>query len=280
MSRVAVVTGGTRGIGTAISKALKAADYKVAASYAGNDEAAEKFKSEAGAAVYKWDVSSYDACVAGLKQVETDLGPVNVLVNNAGITKDGMFHKMTPYNGTRSSTPTELALQYDKAGLGRDARAQIWARDLHIIGQRAKGSDGAGKLLRRQGRWDAAYNLLLRNPKRQLHARVAEMLESKFSEIVRITPSCWPITATEAADFEKAAGLLGKAGRRSAQRSALVEAAEQLRRALDLIATLPGTPALRRDEIKLQVELITPLLHVRRLRGARNQEPRSSARVS
>jgi acetoacetyl-CoA reductase len=96
MSRVAVVTGGTRGIGEAISIALKAAGYKVAASYAGNDEAAAKFKKETGIAAYKWDVSNYDACVAGLKQVEADLGPVDVLVNNAGITKDGMFHKMTP----------------------------------------------------------------------------------------------------------------------------------------------------------------------------------------
>jgi acetoacetyl-CoA reductase len=96
MSRVAVVTGGTRGIGEAISIGLKAAGYKVAASYAGNDEAAEKFKKETGINVYKWDVSNYDACVAGLKQVEAELGPVEVLVNNAGITKDGMFHKMTP----------------------------------------------------------------------------------------------------------------------------------------------------------------------------------------
>jgi acetoacetyl-CoA reductase len=96
MSRVAVVTGGTRGIGEAISIGLKAAGYKVAASYAGNDEAAAKFKSETGINVYKWDVASYEACVAGLKQVEADLGPVDVLVNNAGITKDGMFHKMTP----------------------------------------------------------------------------------------------------------------------------------------------------------------------------------------
>jgi len=96
MARVAVVTGGTRGIGAAISKALKAAGYKVAASYAGNDEAANKFKAETGINVYKWDVSSYDACVAGLKQVETDLGPVEVLVNNAGITKDAPFHRMTP----------------------------------------------------------------------------------------------------------------------------------------------------------------------------------------
>jgi acetoacetyl-CoA reductase len=96
MARVAVVTGGTRGIGAAISKALKAAGYKVAASYAGNDEAANKFKAETGIAVYKWDVSNYDACVAGLKQIEADLGPVEVLVNNAGITKDAPFHRMTP----------------------------------------------------------------------------------------------------------------------------------------------------------------------------------------
>jgi acetoacetyl-CoA reductase len=94
MGRVAVVSGGTRGIGAAIGKALKAAGYTVAANYAGNDEAADKFKSETGIAVYKWDVSSYEACEAGLKQVETDLGPVDVLVNNAGITRDSMFHKM------------------------------------------------------------------------------------------------------------------------------------------------------------------------------------------
>src|SRR5204863_2497300 len=85
-----------RGIGAAISKALKAAGYKVAASYAGNDVAAEKFKAETGINVYKWDVSSYDACVEGLKKVEADLGPVEVLVNNAGITKDAPFHRMTP----------------------------------------------------------------------------------------------------------------------------------------------------------------------------------------
>ena len=96
MARVALVTGGTRGIGAAISKALKAAGYKVAASYAGNDAAAEKFKAETGINVYKWDVSSYDACVEGLKKVEADLGPVEVLVNNAGITKDAPFHRMTP----------------------------------------------------------------------------------------------------------------------------------------------------------------------------------------
>jgi len=96
MARVAVVTGGTRGIGAAISKALRAAGYTVAATYGGNDEAAQKFKAETGIAVYKWDVSSYDACAEGLKKVEADLGPVDVLVNNAGITRDIMFHKMTP----------------------------------------------------------------------------------------------------------------------------------------------------------------------------------------
>jgi len=96
MARVAVVTGGTRGIGASISKALKAAGYNVAANYGGNDEAANKFKSETGINVYKWDVSSFDACSAGLKQIETDLGPVEVLVNNAGITRDAPFHRMTP----------------------------------------------------------------------------------------------------------------------------------------------------------------------------------------
>src|SRR6202165_1140017 len=96
MARVAVVTGGTRGIGEAIAKALQAAGYKVAANYGGNDEAAQKFKAETGIAVYKWDVGSYQACTAGLEQVAKDLGPVDVLVNNAGITRDTMFHKMTP----------------------------------------------------------------------------------------------------------------------------------------------------------------------------------------
>ena len=95
MARTAVVTGGTRGIGEAISKALKAAGYKVAATYAGNDEAANKFKEETGISVYKFDVSNYEACTAGVAAIEKDLGPVEILVNNAGITKDGLFHKMT-----------------------------------------------------------------------------------------------------------------------------------------------------------------------------------------
>ena len=95
MGRIAVVTGGTRGIGAAISVALQQAGCTVAANYAGNDEAAHRFHADTGIAVYKWDVSDYDACSAGLKQVEADLGPVDILVNNAGITRDSMFHKMT-----------------------------------------------------------------------------------------------------------------------------------------------------------------------------------------
>ncbi len=98
MAGVALVTGGTRGIGAAISVALKEAGYRVAASYGGNDEAAAAFKEATEIAVYKWDVGDFEACKAGVAQVEADLGPVEVLVNNAGITRDGMLHKMTPEN--------------------------------------------------------------------------------------------------------------------------------------------------------------------------------------
>lgn len=96
MGRVALVTGGSRGIGAAISKALKAEGYAVAATYGGNDEAAAAFTEETGIKTYKWSVGDYDACVAGVAQVEADLGPVEVLVNNAGITRDAPFHKITP----------------------------------------------------------------------------------------------------------------------------------------------------------------------------------------
>ena len=96
MSRTAIVTGGTRGIGKAICLALKAAGCKVAANYAGNDEAANAFKTETGIAIFKWSVADYDACVAGVAAVEAELGPVEILINNAGITRDAPFHKMTP----------------------------------------------------------------------------------------------------------------------------------------------------------------------------------------
>ncbi len=110
---------------------------------------------------------------------------------------------------------------------------------------------------------DAAYGLLLREPRRALHARIAETLESQFADISENQPELLARHCTEAGQVENAAALWGKAGLRSAQRSAVVEAIEQLRRALGLLATLPGTPAQRREEIKLQVALITPLLHVR-----------------
>jgi acetoacetyl-CoA reductase len=96
MGRVALVTGGSRGIGAAISVALKEAGYTVAANYAGNDDAAAKFTDATGIKAYKWSVADFDACAAGIGAVEADLGPVEVLVNNAGITRDAMFHKMTP----------------------------------------------------------------------------------------------------------------------------------------------------------------------------------------
>ncbi len=96
MARTALVTGGTRGIGAAIAIALRDAGYRVAANYAGNDDAAAAFRQETGVAVFKWSVADYESCVEGLAQVEDRLGPVEVLVNNAGITRDAMFHKMTP----------------------------------------------------------------------------------------------------------------------------------------------------------------------------------------
>jgi predicted ATPase/class 3 adenylate cyclase len=110
---------------------------------------------------------------------------------------------------------------------------------------------------------DAAYGTLLREPRRALHARIAEALESQFAEIAENQPELLARHCTEAGLIEKAAGLWGKAGQRSVERSALVEAEAQLTRALAQIAVLSATPALRRDEIKVQVQLITPLLHVR-----------------
>ena len=95
MGRVALVTGGTRGIGEGISKALKSAGYTVAASYAGNDEAAKKFSEETGIATYKFDVADFEQCTENVQRIESDNGPVDILVNNAGITRDAALHKMT-----------------------------------------------------------------------------------------------------------------------------------------------------------------------------------------
>ena len=96
MARVAVVTGGTRGIGEAISVGLKNAGYKVGANYAGNDQAAQEFTERTGIPAYKFDVSDFEACKAGIAKIEAELGPVEILVNNAGITRDGVMHRMTP----------------------------------------------------------------------------------------------------------------------------------------------------------------------------------------
>jgi len=96
MSRVAIVTGGSRGIGAAISIALKNADYSVAATFAGNQGAADKFTDETGIKTYKWNVASYEESKGGLAKVEADLGPIEVVVANAGITRDAPFHRMTP----------------------------------------------------------------------------------------------------------------------------------------------------------------------------------------
>ena len=95
MARVALVTGGTRGIGAAIAKGLKASGATVAATYHGNEEAAARFKADTGIAVYKWDVADPVASATGVRQVEAEVGPIDVLVNNAGVTRDSMFHKMT-----------------------------------------------------------------------------------------------------------------------------------------------------------------------------------------
>ena len=96
MQRIALVTGGSRGIGHAISLALKEAGHTVAANYVGNDDAAGKFSAETGIATFKFDVASFEACQVGIKRIEQELGPVDILVNNAGITRDAMLHKMTP----------------------------------------------------------------------------------------------------------------------------------------------------------------------------------------
>ena len=126
---------------------------------------------------------------------------------------------------------------------------------------------------------DAAYSTLLREPRRALHARIAETLEIQFAEIAEAQPELLARHCTEAGLIEKAAGLWGKAGQRSLERSALVEAVEQLTRALDQIATLLPTPALRREQIKLQVALITPLIHVKGHAALETKEAEERARL-
>ena len=153
MARVAVVTGGTRGIGAAISKALKAAGYKVAANYGGNDEAAQKFKAETGIPVYKWDVSSYRRLrrrpEAGRGRSRPGRGAGqqcrhhprrHVPPHEAGAVERGDQHQ------------SQLAVQHVPAGDRGHARAQVRPHHQHLVDQRPEGPDGPGQLFRRQGR--------------------------------------------------------------------------------------------------------------------------------
>jgi len=120
MARVALVTGGTRGIGHAISIALKNSGYRVVASYAGNDAAAQQFQAETGIPVYKFDVGNYEATEKAVQQIAKDVGPIDVLVNNAGITRDTMFHKMTKQQwdeviGTTSTVSSTSPARFGRA---------------------------------------------------------------------------------------------------------------------------------------------------------------------
>jgi len=126
---------------------------------------------------------------------------------------------------------------------------------------------------------DTAYGTLLRRPRAALHARIADTFESQFPDVAERQPELLARHCTEAGLVDKAAALWGKAGQRSLERSALVEAAEQLTRALAQMAALPGTPALRREQIKLQVALITPLMHVKGYAASETKAAAERARV-
>ncbi|PCD03265.1 beta-ketoacyl-ACP reductase [Sphingomonas spermidinifaciens] len=132
MARVAIVTGGTRGIGEAISLALKDAGITVAANYAGNDERAKAFTDRTGIAAYKWDVADYDACQAGVAKVAADLGPVDIVVNNAGITRDGTLLKMT-YQMWKEVMDTNLGGCFNMAkATFPGMRERKWGRIVNI----------------------------------------------------------------------------------------------------------------------------------------------------
>jgi acetoacetyl-CoA reductase len=132
MTRVAVVTGGTRGIGHAISTALKNKGYRVAANYAGNDTAAQQFQVETGIPVYKWDVGDYASCEKGVADITKALGPIDILVNNAGITRDAMLHKMT-FEQWDQVMKTDLYSVFNMCRLVIDSmRARSFGRIINI----------------------------------------------------------------------------------------------------------------------------------------------------
>jgi acetoacetyl-CoA reductase len=132
MAKVAIVTGGTRGIGHAISIALKTKGFRVAANYAGNDAAARAFQIETGIPVYKWNVGDYAACAAGLRQAEREVGPIDVIVNNAGITRDGMLHKMTPEQWNEVIAVDLSSLFNMTRPVIEGMRARGWGRIINI----------------------------------------------------------------------------------------------------------------------------------------------------
>jgi len=132
MQRVAIVTGGTRGIGEAISLALQDMGVKVAANYAGNDERARDFTARTGIAAYKWDVGDYDACQAGCAQVAAELGDIDIVVNNAGITRDGTILKMS-YDDWKAVIDTNLGGCFNMAkAVFPGMRARKWGRIVNI----------------------------------------------------------------------------------------------------------------------------------------------------
>lgn len=161
MGRIALVTGGSRGIGAAISVALKEAGYTVGATYAGNDEAAAKFTAETGIPTYKWSVADYDECAEGIARVEADLGPIEVLVNNAGITRDGMFHKMTPQQW-KEVIDTNLSGVFNMTHpIWTGMRSRSFGRIINISSINGQKADGSGKLLGGES-WRSWFHQALR----------------------------------------------------------------------------------------------------------------------
>ena len=153
MSRVAVVTGGTRGIGAAMSRSLQKAGYKIAATYHGNDKAAEKFTARTGMPHFKFDVGDFDACEERRRENQGTLGPVDILVNNAGITRDAFLHKMTPEQWAEvHAHQPEFRFQHVAARDRRHAQARLRAHHQHQLDQRPGRGRWARPITRRPRR--------------------------------------------------------------------------------------------------------------------------------
>ena len=158
MGRVALVTGGTRGIGAAVSKALKKAGYNVAANYHGNDDAAKAFKKETKIPVFKWDVTDYVACEQGIVNVENEVGPVEVLINNAGISRDAMLQKMSHEQWSEVIRTNLDSLFNMTRPVINGMRERGFGRiDQHLLDQRAEGPARADQLLLGQGGRDRLH---------------------------------------------------------------------------------------------------------------------------